>query len=302
MRFSRNNSLGGPSCPFFLRKPISLHARQAPGATAPRALRPRRSAVRRSGGPDDVAVGAQAGTLERILENDTGIDTVAGPGWLRGIERTVTGLGYELVEVERAARGLLRVTIDRVPGRSYPLRGVEDGADGTAGEAGDAGEFVTVEDCERVTRQLQYALEVDGVPYERLEVSSPGLDRLLKHEADFTRFAGLPVSLTLKQPFQGRKHWKGRLVAQEPPAAEGWRLVLDDGQGRAARRGKAAQAGHKPAGDGPQALDFRLDEVREARLVPVVDFKGRGREGAVAGKSESKGGANGAPADGGLER
>lgn len=256
--------------------------------------------VRRPGGPDDVAVGAQAGTLERILENDTGIDTVTGPAWLRGIERTVTGLGYELVEVERGARGLLRVTIDRVPGRSYPLRGVDDLGDGTAGAADDAGEFVTVEDCERVTRQLQYALEVDGVPYERLEVSSPGLDRLLKREADFARFAGLQVSLTLKQPFQGRKHWKGTLLAQEPPSAQGWRLVLDDdGQGRAARR---AQARPRPQGDGPQTLDFRLDEVREARLVPVVDFKGRGREGAVAGKSESKGDANGAPADGGLER
>ena len=81
------------------------------------------------------------------------------------IERTVTGLDYELVDVERSAAGLLRVSIDRIPGRSY--------------STGDA-EFVTVEDCERVTRQLQHLLEVEAVPYERLEVSSPGLDRLLK--------------------------------------------------------------------------------------------------------------------------
>ena len=60
--------------------------------------------------------------------------------WQAAIERTVTGLGYELVEVERAARGLLRVTIDRVPGHSYP---------------GAASESVTVDDCEAVTRQLQ---------------------------------------------------------------------------------------------------------------------------------------------------
>jgi ribosome maturation factor RimP len=90
--------------------------------------------------------------------------------WHSTIERTVTGLDYELVDVERSAAGLLRVTIDRIPGRSYPVSDAES---------------VTVEDCERVTRQLQYVLEVEAVPYERLEVSSPGLDRPLKRPADY---------------------------------------------------------------------------------------------------------------------
>lgn len=244
---------------------------------------------------------------------------MAGPGWLQGIERTVIGLGYELVEVERAARGLLRVTIDRVPGRAYPVRGAdeafangEDGQGGLGDDAIDAGAFVTVDDCERVTRQLQYALEVEGVPYERLEVSSPGLDRPLRHEGDFERFAGRPVSLTLKQPFQGRKHWKGLLVRAPSGSPQAWRLELDAGQGEGRRRAKAAGAGAgKPAkaaardaaaGVDAKALDFRLDEVREARLVPVVDFKGRGRRDAAAGESESRGGATGARPDGGLER
>jgi ribosome maturation factor RimP len=73
------------------------------------------------------------------------------------VEQTVTGLGYELVEIERSAGGLLRITIDLpwVPGAVIDP-------------------FVTVEDCEKVTRQLQFALEVDGVEYRRLEVSSPG--------------------------------------------------------------------------------------------------------------------------------
>lgn len=158
------------------------------------------------------------------------------------IERTVTGLGYDLVDVERLARGLLRVTIDRIPGRVY-------GAPG----APDAGEFITVDDCERVTRQLQYALEVAGLAYERLEVSSPGLDRPLKTEAHFHRFAGQAVSLTLKLPFQGRKHWTGTLQARPEG---GWRLEITDGKTES-------------------ALDFTFDEVRETRLVPVIDFKGR---------------------------
>jgi len=159
--------------------------------------------------------------------------------WHTTIERTVTGLNYELVDVERSAAGLLRVYIDRVPGRSYP-----------GGEA----ESVTVEDCERVTRQLQYVLEVEAVPYERLEVSSPGLDRPLKRPADYQRFSGHEVNVTLKEAFKGRKNYRGLLMA----AGEGWRLALS---------GDKAE----------QALDFQLDEVREARLVPVLDFKGRAR-------------------------
>jgi ribosome maturation factor RimP len=184
------------------------------------------------------------------------------------IDVTVTGLGYDLVEVERLPRGLLRVTIDRVPGRVY----------GTPGEP-DSGEFITVDDCERVTRQLQYALEVASLAYERLEVSSPGLDRLLKTEAHCQRFAGQAVSLTLKLPFQGRKHWTGTLLAREAGPEEGadgggWRLVVADGKTES-------------------ALDFRFDEARELRLVPVIDFKGRRRKSAP---DEEKAAAPGADA------
>ena len=168
------------------------------------------------------------------------------------IERTVTGLGYELVDAERLANGLLRVTIDRLPGSVY----------GTPG-APDAGEFITVDDCERVTRQLQYALEVAGLEYERLEVSSPGLDRPLKTEEHYRRFAGQAVSLTLKVPFQGRKHWSGMLQSE----GDAWRLVTTQGQPKAKGKAKVPVI--------EMALDFRFDEVREARLVPVVDFKGR---------------------------
>jgi len=178
------------------------------------------------------------------------------------IESTVSGLGYELVDVERAPRGLLRVTIDRLPGQRY-----------TTGDEGDA---VTVDDCELVTRQLQYALEVDGVPYERLEVSSPGLDRPLKTEAQFERFAGAQVSLTLKEPFEGRKAFKGLLGRDEQG---GWTLVFEDGKTQ-------------------QVLGFGLDEVREARLVPVLDFKGRKGRKAQAAAGDA---APAAPQDGGQE-
>jgi ribosome maturation factor RimP len=122
--------------------------------------------------------------------------------WQQAIDKTVIGLGYELVDLERTGGGLLRVTIDRVPGKAYP-----------AGES----EFVLVEDCEAVTRQLQYVLEVENANYARLEVSSPGLDRPLKREADYTRFAGLAI--------QGRAR------------CARWRLALVDGADRGRQKG-----------------------------------------------------------------
>lgn len=167
--------------------------------------------------------------------------------WQASVERTVTGLGYDLVDLERSARGLLRVYIDRLPGRSYP-------------EAQGAGDAVTVDDCELVTRQLLLSLEVDGVAFERLEVSSPGIDRVLKKEADFERFIGRAVDVTLRELFQGRKHWRGALGRSQ----QGWCLSLE-----------GERSGEE--------LKFRLDEVREARLVPVIDFKGRSPAARAAG-------------------
>jgi ribosome maturation factor RimP len=187
--------------------------------------------------------------------------TAARGDWRAAILRTVTGLGYEVVDIEREARGLLRVTIDRQPGRVYPT-----------GES----EFVLVEDCETVTRQLQYVLEVDGVDYARLEVSSPGLDRPLRTAADYARFAGQEINLTLKLPFNGRKNWRGLLAVAEPDAA------VDAGTGAApgtlpgsAPEGTSLWTLHWREGKTEQVLTFTLDEVRDARLVPVLDFKGR---------------------------
>jgi ribosome maturation factor RimP len=84
-------------------------------------------------------------------------------------------------------------------------------------------------------------------------VSSPGLDRPLKREADFLRFAGQLVAVTLKEPFQGRKSWQGQLTVAD---GGGFSLAISDGKTG-------------------QALGFTLAEVRDARLVPVLDFKGR---------------------------
>jgi len=181
------------------------------------------------------------------------------------VEQIVTGLGYDLVEIDRSAGGLLRVTID-LPWD--PQAGAE--------------QFVNVEDCEKVTRQLQFALEVDGVEYKRLEVSSPGIDRPLRHEKDFERFAGHVIDITLKAPIglaaagqvsANRKKFRGTLErVQGADGASGWQIVWSDepppkpGQRVSKKRAPPAL----------QALGFKLDELREARLAPIVSFKGRG--------------------------
>ena len=191
--------------------------------------------------------------------------------WQAVVERTVTGLGYDLVDVERAPGGLMQVFIDHPAGR-FPV--------------GSPSEFITVDDCERVTRQLQTVLEVEAVAYERLEVSSPGLDRPLKKPADYVRFVGEEIEIALKQPFEGRRKFRGVLTAADAASAGD----VSAAQGKApsvAASGTAPDAVGVQEGaatswrlvfnDGKvdQALDFSLEEVRDARLVPVVDFKGR---------------------------
>jgi ribosome maturation factor RimP len=180
------------------------------------------------------------------------------------IEQTVTGLGYDLVEIERTKGGLLRVTID-LP---Y-VAGTE--------------QFINAEDCEKVTRQLVFVLEVEGAVYSRLEVSSPGIDRPLKTEQDFARFAGELIDLTLKDAIgaaaagttisANQKKFRGTLERTDGSAgvAPGWQIVWSDEP--EVKPGQKVSKKRVPA---PlQAMGFTLAEIHQARLAPVVDFKGR---------------------------
>ncbi len=181
-------------------------------------------------------------------------------GWQAIIETTVRGMGYDLIELDRSAGGLLRVTLD------FPW------------VAGAPEQQITVEDCERVTRQLRYTLEVENVDYRRLEVASPGIDRPLRSTPDYARFEGEIVDLILKEGLgeaaagtglaANRKKFRGTLEKADDDA---WRVLWSDepapkpGQ-RVSKKKEAAPL---------QALTFVLDEVREARLAPIVNFKGR---------------------------
>ena len=143
------------------------------------------------------------------------------------LERLVSGLGYQLADFEYVNNGrMLRVFIEK-----------EHEVPANARQAG-----ITVADCEIVTRQLQRVLEVEGVEYGRLEVSSPGLDRRLKKAADFARFTGCEAQVRLRSAVNGRRNFVGVVRG-----VEGERVEFDFDGGR---------------------LAFELADLDRARLVP----------------------------------
>lgn len=121
------------------------------------------------------------------------------------LETTLAGMGYELVAWERAGRGLLRVFIDRPEGHVLP-----EVLSDTPAQGG-----ITIDDCVAVSNQLTRLFAVENVDYERLEVSSPGLDRPLTKPADFERFAGRMVNIKLRVPHENRRKFSGKLLGLE---------------------------------------------------------------------------------------
>ena len=118
----------------------------------------------------------------------------------------MVGLGYELVDVEMSPRGrTIRVFID-TPGK-------ENGVD--------------VEDCAKVSNQLSRVFEVENVDYDRLEISSPGLDRVVKKAEDFARFTGQDIQIKLRIPHGGRRNFQGELLGCKDGKV-GLRLEKDD--------------------------------------------------------------------------
>jgi ribosome maturation factor RimP len=136
------------------------------------------------------------------------------------LESTLSGMGYELVDFERSGKGkLLRVYIDKPGG-------------------------INVEDCAAVSNHLSRVFAVEGVDYERLEISSPGLDRPLKKEQDFVRFAGQKARIKVRVPVEGQRNFVGVL--------------------RETRAGKV-----EIEVDG-KVVAFDLSNLDKARLVPAI--------------------------------
>lgn len=139
------------------------------------------------------------------------------------LERTLPALGYELVDVELSPRARqVRVFIDKPGG-------------------------VDVEDCADVSQHLTRLFAVENIDYERLEVSSPGLDRPLKKASDYARFAGHEAQLTLREPIDGARKWKGTLRGLDGEAAR-----IDTAKG---------------------SLTIPVAAIERARLVPKIEWR-----------------------------
>lgn len=138
------------------------------------------------------------------------------------LEKTLPGMGYELVDVETSPGGrLVRVFIDKADG-------------------------VDVEDCARVSDHLTRLFTVENVDYDRLEVSSPGLDRPLRKAADFERFAGEEAQLRLRTLIDNRRNFTGILRG-----VRDGKVVVETDTGEAA---------------------LPLDQIDRAKLVPKIDW------------------------------
>ena len=137
------------------------------------------------------------------------------------IEPAVAGLGYELVDVQASNGGrLLRVFIDKPGG-------------------------INVDDCAKVSRQLTRVLPVEGVDFERLEVSSPGLDRPLRKQGDFARFAGQKAEVRMRTAdATGRRKFVGVL--------------------------RGTEAGHVNLECDGQVVALALEDLERAKLVPAL--------------------------------
>lgn len=140
------------------------------------------------------------------------------------IETTVVGLGYELVDVEMSPRGrTVRVFID-LP---------------------DDDKGIDVEDCAKVSNQLSRVFEVENVDFDHLEISSPGLDRVVKKAADFERFAGQDIQIKVRIPHAGRRNFQGELLGCKDGKVA-LRLEKDD-------------------------VELEFNNIEKARLVPRFD-------------------------------
>lgn len=148
--------------------------------------------------------------------------------WVTEADAVILSLGLEVADIEREGNGLLRIMIDSPNG-------------------------VTVEDCERVSHQLTHLFTVENVNYDRLEISSPGVDRVLRRKKDFERFLNEEVMLKFKRPINNQKQFKG--VLQQGKEQSWGVLVTPDG--------KNAE---------PYLIDFEIADLAGARLVAQLKF------------------------------
>ena len=162
------------------------------------------------------------------------------------VAASVTGLGYELVDFELSARGLMRVFIDKPDG-------------------------IGVEDCASVSNHLTRVFVVENIEFERLEVSSPGLDRPLKTLANYQQYVGRAVKVRLRGIVDGRKRFDGVIEM-----LDGETIVFGL-IGEEAAANEVARPRHPPKGKKSSSpleyvkrIQVPFESIDKARLIPDI--------------------------------
>lgn len=168
---------------------------------------------------------------------------MAHPAWAADVER--------LAGAVAARRGVGLAGVDILGAGRRPIVRVSV----------EAPDGVSIELCARISEELSRALDLhDPIPHQYvLEVASPGLDRRLQEEADYRRFVGRTVAIAAREPIEGRRRWKGRLVG-----VDGGDVVLSvDGQPARVPLERIAEARLVV-----EMADLREDFTRGGRIVP----------------------------------
>ncbi len=173
---------------------------------------------------------------------------------LEVVESSVIPLGYEVIDIETDNSGLIRIYVDLFDGTRE----------------------INLKDCELITKQLVYLFPVEGISYERLEVSSPGLDRKLTKVHHFDRFVGAMVRLKFRDLVAGKKNHVGLLgksttknsidmIKQVTPNLNN---SLDD-------ETSSIFFIEEKGTDGTDKIEFGIEQLEHARLVEEISLKGK---------------------------
>jgi len=146
------------------------------------------------------------------------------------LAKTLPPMGYELVDWEMSRGRMVRVFIDKPAG---------------------SGTQLSVDDCARVSNHLVRLFTVENIEYERLEVSSPGLDRPLTKLADYARFSGEEAQVHLHELTDGVRKVKG-ILRGIVHGTEGDNVLVE-------------------TGTDVRAIPFAL--IDRGRLVPKIEWR-----------------------------
>ena len=171
------------------------------------------------------------------------------------VESSVVPLGYEVIDIETDNSGLIRIYVDL-------LDGTRD---------------VNLKDCELITKQLVYLFPVEGISYERLEVSSPGIDRKLTKVRHFERFIGAMVKLKFRDLVDGKKNYVG-LLGKKSIKNHSVDMIKQESTELNNNNDDKTNSIffiQEKGTNGADKVEFGIEQLEHARLVEEISLKGK---------------------------